>query len=73
MLVDIRLNDRVCLNIYGVSPTVGLDSKGQIRVRVDIPVEPTEEPEASVLIAKSGISCWFSIVVSFSDYSKLCQ
>lgn len=38
MLVDIRLDDRVCLDIDGVSPTVGLHSKGKVRVWVDIPV-----------------------------------
>ena len=59
MLVDIRLNDRVCLHVDRVPAAVGLDAQGKIRVGINVPEEPTEEPEASVLVAERGVA-WFA-------------
>jgi hypothetical protein len=56
VLVDIRLDDRVSLNIDGVPAAVGLDTQGKIRVGINVPEEPTEEPEASVLVAERGVA-----------------
>ena len=61
MLVDIRLDDRVCLHVDGVSTAVGLDAQGKIRVWIDVPEEPSEEPEASILVAERGVA-WFAVL-----------
>jgi hypothetical protein len=36
------------------STAVGLDAQGKIRVWIDVPEEPSEEPEASILVAERG-------------------
>ena len=64
MLVNISLNDRLCLDVHGVSAAVGLDAKREIGVRVDIPEETAKEPEAAVFVAECGISCSQSNVIS---------
>lgn len=68
MLVDIRLNDRVCLHVDRVPAAVGLDAQGKIRVGINIPEEPTEEPEASVLVAERGVA-WFADISCFLFFS----
>lgn len=64
MLVDIRLDDRVCLHVDGVPTAVGLDTQGKIRVGIDVPEEPTKEPEASILVAERGVA-WFAVLIFF--------
>ena len=61
MLVDIGLDDRVCLHVDGVPTTVGLDAQSKIRVGIDVPKEPTKEPEASILVAERGVA-WFAVI-----------
>jgi hypothetical protein len=67
VLVDIRFDDRVCLHVDGVPTAVGLDAQGKIRVGIDVPEEPTEEPEASILVAECSVA-WFAVLVFFPYY-----
>lgn len=57
VLVDIGVNNGVCLNIHGISPAIGLDSKGKVGVSFEIPIEPAKKPITSILIAECGVSC----------------
>lgn len=62
--MNIGLNDRLCLDVHGVSAAVGLDAKREIGVGIDVPEEATKEPKAAVFVAECGISCSQSNVIS---------
>lgn len=58
VLVDVGLDDGVCLDIHDVSATIGLDAKSEIGVGIEIPEETAEDPEAAVLVAECGVPCF---------------
>jgi hypothetical protein len=64
VLVNISLDDRLCLDVNGVSTAVRLDAERKIGVWVDVPEETAKEPEAPVFVAECGISCSQSNVIS---------
>lgn len=57
MLVDIGFDDGVCLDVYGVSPAIGLDTEGEVGVGVNIPVETAEQPQTTVLVTECSVTC----------------
>lgn len=58
VLMDIRLDDGISLNIHCITTPVRFDAHGKVRVGIDIPIEPAKEPVTSVQIPKGGIPCW---------------
>lgn len=58
MLMDVRVDYGIGLDIHGIAATIRLDAQGEIRVRIDVPVQPTKDPDASVSVPEGGIPCW---------------
>lgn len=57
MLMDVRLDDRVGLDVDKVPPSVRFNSQRQVHVRIDVPEHLPESVAASVFIAEGGVAC----------------
>ena len=65
MLMDIRLDDRVGLDVHGITPTVRFDTEREVGVRINIPMQPTKKPESPVLVPECRVAyCGFDMVNS---------
>jgi hypothetical protein len=58
MLVNIRLHDRVGLDVDRVTPSVGFDAQGEICVRIHIPEETSKKPKSSIPVTERRVSCF---------------
>lgn len=68
MLMDIRLDDRVGLNVYGITPTVRFDTERKVGVRINIPMQLTKKPESPILVPECRISCCGFDMVNSNPY-----
>lgn len=64
VLVDIGLDDGIGLDVDGVPTAVGFYSQCEVGVRIDVPEESAEEPEAAVVVAEGGVAYTFHTIVS---------
>lgn len=65
VLVDIGLDDGIGLDVDGVSTAVGFYSQCEVGVRIDVPEESAEEPEAAVVVAEGGVA-YINIITHIS-------
>ena len=59
VLVNVRVNDGIGLDVDGVATAVGFHPQSEVGVGIDVPVETTEEPHAAVVVAEGGVACYF--------------